>query len=69
MLFVQTRVGLDEKATTRKESTDVSASPMVKLIGLAMPFIGMMRSGRSVIVGALLPPLTVTVNVRMTRLF
>ena len=41
---------------------------MTKLIGLAMPFIGTVQSGTSVMVGALFPSLMVTVNVRTTML-
>src|SRR5258706_4583650 len=69
MLLVHTSAGFDDVATTVRLPAGVSASPTTKLIGLATPFIGMVRSGRSVMVGALLDPLTVTVNVRITRLF
>src|SRR5262245_35756433 len=64
ILLVQTKLGLEEVATTSRLSAAVSASRTTKFSGVAMPLMGMERSGRSVMVGGLFWPLTVTVNTR-----
>ena len=67
--LVQTREGFEEVTVTRRFSAGVSASPMMKGTLPTTPFIGIERSGKSVIVGAVLAPLTVTVNERTITLF
>src|SRR5262245_59805228 len=69
MLLVQTRFGLEDVATTCRKSAEVSASPIVNGIEPAKPFIGIVMSLMSVMVGGLLPPVTVTVKTRTTVLF
>ena len=67
--LVQTSDGFEEVTATRRFAAGVSASPMVKLTLPTTPFMGIVRSRKSVMVGAAFAPMTVTVNERTTRLF